>query len=345
MLVSLVSVLGSSMLAAQDMVAVSWSGGVYAIDSYAGTQTYLGMGLMGQNALARDSQGVLWSTERAGTQYSLTTVDPVAGTATVAWPFVDVRGLANAGGGMLYGVQQGGADTLVLIDPSTGQSTVIGSIGFTGVQALTFMNGVLYGWDVNFELLLIDPVTGAGIDVSPVSLGIGSGVQWLAQRGDGKLVGGNNALYEIDVTTGTATTIGTGFTDLRGAEPWQQSIHNFGSGCYQVSSTAMINAGPNPRLSVRSLNHDANSLGLVIFGVSSTSTGGLPLPVSIDPIFGTTGCTLYVSLDVTVGSVTSSATPATLDVQIPILSSWRGQSLMVQHAVLENVPGGVSLSA
>jgi len=215
---------------------------------------------------------------------------------------------------------------------------------FSGIQALTALNGVLYAWDTTYGLVLIDPATGLATDVEPGASTLGGGIQWLARRGDGRLVGGNATLYEIDPVTGVTTLIGGSQNDLRGAEPWQQAITHFGTGCYQVTSMAQINAGPNPTLLTRSTNHEPNALGIVILGISSSSTGGVPLPLSIDAIFGTTGCTLYVSLDVTLTGITTGATPANLDLQIPILAGWRGQSLMVQHAVLENVPGGVSLS-
>lgn len=326
------------------MIAVGWSGGIYALNSYDGSTSYIGSGTSGQNAMARDDQGVLWATQRIGTQYSLTTVDPTTGAATVVWPSVDYRGLTNAGGGMLYGIEEASPDTLVLIDTTTGLSTAIGSLGYGGVQALTMMNGQLFAWDVNSELLLVDAATGAATDVNPIYSGIGGGVQWLARRGDGRLVGGHTTLYEIDPNTGVATLIGGALSGLRGAEPWQQSISHFGTGCYQVTSQATINPGANPTLSLSSNNHQPNAPGLVIFGISSTSTSGVPLPLSIDPIFGTIGCTLYVSLDVSLLAITTASSPATLDLQVPILPGWEGQALLVQHAVLANVPGGVSLS-
>lgn len=337
--------LAASPALAQDMIAVSWSGGVYAVDSYTATATFLGSGLSGQNGMTRDDQGTLWSTNRTGgTNYSLTTIDPSTGAATVVWPLQDLRAMANAGGNLLYGIAQGTGDPLVTIDVTTGQVTTIGPTGFGGVQALAVLGGELYAWDVSFELLRIDPTTGAATDVLPGAGTIGGDVQWLARRGDGKLVGGNNGLYEIDPATGTATSLGGSFADLRGAEPWQQATSNFGSGCYGVTSTATIVPGTNPTLQLQSSNHTPNVPGLVLFGISSTSSGGVPLPLSIDPIFGTTGCTLYVSLDVSVLAVTDANTPANLDLTVPILPSWRGTSLIVQHATLDNVAGGVSLS-
>src|SRR5688572_341489 len=46
---------------AQDMIAVDWTGGVYALDSMTGAATPIGVGFFGQNSLCRDAGGVLWT--------------------------------------------------------------------------------------------------------------------------------------------------------------------------------------------------------------------------------------------------------------------------------------------
>tara|TARA_R110002072_G_scaffold228234_12_gene385385 strand:- start:18238 stop:19314 length:1077 start_codon:yes stop_codon:yes gene_type:complete len=333
---------------AQDMIAVSWSGAVYALDSFAGTATLLGNGAFGQNSLARDDLGGLWSTERVGLTYSLTSIDPATGAATTVTPnFADLRAMASAGGSLLWGIEDTGADQLVKIDVTTSQVTTIGPTGYSAIQCLATLGGVMYAWDNNSGLLTIDPLTGAATDID-VTVGGNGDMQWLARRSDGKLVGGNNALYEIDILTGNAVVIGGSFPDFRGAEPYQERISNFGSGCAgafgTVTSTAQIGNGPNAQLNCRSTNHDPNVPGLLLVGISSSQTGALPLPFNIDPVFGTQGCTLYVSLDVTVLAFTSAQSPANLDVSFPLLPAWRGYSLLLQHAVLDNVPGGLSLS-
>lgn len=336
-------------LPAQDMIATSWSGGVYALDSFTGATTYLGVGLFGQNAMAVDQTGVVWSTHRdANNDYSLCTVDLSTGAATEIYTmFGDTRGLAGAGGTALWGIQKG-PDRLVLIETTTGSVTTIGTIGLSGTQSLAMLDGTLYSWSITNGLLTIDQTTGQGTAIDPSQVtGIGGEIQWLARRSDGKLVGGGNNLYELDPTTGVATLIATTGLELRGAEPAYGYVHNFGAGCDgaggQVSSSASFSGG-GATVDLQSTNHDANTIGLVLFGVSNSESGGNPLPLLIDPIFGTQNCWLLVSPDVSIGAVTTASFPATLDLQIPVLPGWEGFALFAQHVVLENVPGGLSMS-
>ncbi|MEZ6038776.1 MAG: hypothetical protein R3F29_14945 [Planctomycetota bacterium] len=334
-------------VAAQDMVGVTWSGQVIAFDSFTGAGTPIGWAGGDMNALARDGNGTLWTAIRQLSSWELATIDPATGNATVVGPSGDLRGMAWHQGQM-FAVRQG-ADDLVTIDLASGVETMVGTIGFTGVQSLCSCDGQLYAWDVNAGLLRIDAGTGAATDVDPGYGTNGASVQWLARRADGLLVGGNVAVYTIDPNTGVPTAIGgSGLSDMRGAEPLQDYVRNFGSGCDgaggQVTSSASIGGGVGAQLTLQSTNHAANAIGMVVFGISSTESNGLPLPVSVDPVFGTSGCTLYVSLDVSLLVLTSATFPATLDLQVPILATWPGASLLVQHAVLENVPGGLSLS-
>lgn len=331
------------------MIAVSWGGGVYALDSYTGTTTLIGPGTAGQNAIARDDLGGLWSTSRDSSNvYSLTSIDPTTGAATVVTTnFADLRAMASAGGTLLWGIENSSSDQLVSIDVTTSQKTVIGPTGFSTIQCLATLDGVLYAYDNNWGLLTIDPTTGAATDVN-AALGGNGDMQWLARRSDGRLVGGDDSVYEIDPATGVDTLIGGSSLNLRGAEAYQERITNFGVGCAgsfgTITSSATISSGPNAQLTMSSSNHETNAPGLLLIGISSKQTGNLPLPFNIDSIFGTQGCTLYVSLDLTIAAVTSAQSPATLDRSFPVLAGWPGYSLLVQHAVLENVPGGISLS-
>ena len=77
------------------------------------------------------------------------TVVPATEIATsVASLSLDVRGMAFAPDGTLYAVRNGG-DTLFTVNPSSGATTLVGSMNFPGVQGLAFAaDGTLYAWDV-----------------------------------------------------------------------------------------------------------------------------------------------------------------------------------------------------
>lgn len=53
-------------------------------------------------------------------------------------------------------------DELVILDRNSGRATLVGSVGFTGVFALTFGWGQLYGLNSRGELIAIDSETGQG---------------------------------------------------------------------------------------------------------------------------------------------------------------------------------------
>jgi hypothetical protein len=62
--------------------------------------------------------------------------------------------------GLLYWAVRGSnGDQLVRIDPRSGETTVIGSVGVSGVYGLGYANGVLLGYTSNGRALEIDPQT------------------------------------------------------------------------------------------------------------------------------------------------------------------------------------------
>jgi len=84
-------------------------------------------------------------------------------------------------------------------------------------------------------------------------------------------------------------------------------------------------------------NHEANAVGLTIFGFSTTSHLGLALPLSLDPILGTSGCALYTDIVVAALAVTGATAPATMSQAFGIPPAvWTGFAFNVQQGCLES---------
>lgn len=89
-------------------------------------------------------------------------------------------------------------------------------------------------------------------------------------------------------------------------------------------------------------NHAPASIGATIFGLDTGSWQGVPLPLSLDPLLGTSGCTLYTDLVVSALALTSPA--GVLSTPFPIPAGWTGFVCYVQQLCLEAVPGGYSFT-
>ncbi len=332
---------------AQDMIGTSSSGQIYSFDSFTGSVNLLGNGLAGQHASCRDDHGRIWST----TATTLSVLDPTQPNATTPVPGLqtNLTGLANDGAQFLWGIEDGSPDVLVRIDKVAGSKVTIGATGFGNIEGLENHNGHLYAWDTTHGLLHLDKTTGVATDVNPALGTGGAQVAWLTTRMDGRLVGGQDALYLIDPQTGLATQYAyLGNLDLRGADPWHTYTRAIGSGCNgafgQVSLQATVTGSNNKTVTLVSGNHAANSVGATIVGVSDSSSGGSSLPLLLDPNLGTIGCTLYTSTEFSMLAVTSASGPATLTLQATLPHVWSVAAFFAQQIVLEPVTGGVSLS-
>ncbi|MEO6594924.1 MAG: hypothetical protein ABIP94_09255 [Planctomycetota bacterium] len=338
------------------MIGVSWSGQVYALDSFTGAVSPLSAGLPGQNASARDDHGRIWSTASGG---ALTIIDPSQSSTSYPLPgfSADLRGLANGGGQFMVGIESGPIDSLVRIDKITGVKMTVGATGFSHIEALENHNYHLYAWDTVEGLLEVNQATGVATNINPAIGGAGVQIEWLSTRSDGKLVGGQDSLYEIDVHTGVITFIAyLGPLDLRGADAWQTATQAFGTGCngsfglVTLSGTVALTGtagSSSPVVTMTSTNHSPNMPGVTIFGLSNTGYGPFgnnPLPLSLDPILGTVGCSVLTSWDTGVLSVTTASGPATLEHQFVVPPLNDLVTFFVQHIVIEPVTGNVSMS-
>lgn len=353
LLASVVSLLGTIPICAQDLLGVTYYGAVVRIDSYTGAATPLGTGAFGQNALARTANGTFWSTRSLGTSYVLTNIDPDHGTATTAFPCGDLRALSAGPGNSLYGILDGSTDRLVQIDTATGAATTIGSTGFPGVQALAQHQGVLYGWDVSAGLLVVDPTTGAATAPFP-GVSIPPFAQTLCSHPDGRLLLAGDAwtapdpLYVVDTSHGTTTWIGGMVDEVRGLEPLGAFTVPLGQGCdgtygqVTLAVTGPLQVGGN--LTATSTNHAANAIGVLLFGTSATVHQGLSLPLLVDPWFATNSCRLYTSIDGSIPLAAGPVGPAAMQFTFAVPAGASGALLNLQHVALETVPGGMSWS-
>lgn len=347
-------------LPAQELIAVNFAGQAFAIDSTtAQTRTIGATGVTSCNAMARKGN-VLYATAQTGGiggPRQLVSIDPITAQASVLFPNlgVDLRGLApKDGGNELYGIADGQPDRLVTIDVTTGQVTTIGNVGFTGIQALDSESSLLFlfAWDVNQGLVRIDPTTGVAVDVNPALGTQGAAIQFLTTVTDAggtpRLIGGNSALFSISLTTGVVTPIGGAGTlnDVRGAELHRGIATGFGLGCASIgdanaslSAKGTLLAGAN--VGMTSPSHPANALGLLVVGFSNTTYLGAPLPIDLDPLFGTSGCDLFVSADALLPVQANSSGVFAIGFPMPNVL---GGKLFFQLAALEPVPGGWSVT-
>lgn len=68
----------------------------------------------------------------------------------------DIVGLPD---GLLYWTVEGG-DRLVVVDPSTGDATLVGNVGVPALYGVGYTNGLLYGFSSAGRAVTIDPATG-----------------------------------------------------------------------------------------------------------------------------------------------------------------------------------------
>lgn len=336
-------------VSAQELIAIDFLGNAFGVDLATAQPRALGpTGLVGCNAMAKVGSGI-FTTSTVASQSSLCSLNPVTAQGLVRFPLgVDVRGLANGNNpGELFGIVNGSPDRLVRISTLTGVVTNVGNTGFTGLQALE-NDGQLWAWDVNAGLVRLDAVTGVGVDVDPNLGAQGVQLQFLTQNANDELIGGNSGLFTVSRQTGVVTPIGSpgSLGDLRGAELHTGLATLFGVPCATATGIASNLTADGSLLAGTpvncvSANHAANAIGLLLIGLSKTVTGGVPLPISLDPVLGTSGCSLFVSPDLTIVELSNALGRFDMPFALPPVP---GGVLHLQLATLESVPGGMSFS-
>lgn len=216
---------GGAALAGNDIVAVSWGGNTYAIDSATGAGVLLGASGFSQlNASAVGPDGTFYASSGLTTT-SIISIDTNTGVGTLVTT-TDVtssRGMAFGTDGTLFVAEDNGfgsPDMLHTLDLGTGNKTPVGSMVFTGVQGLAVdpTSGRMYAWDVTAGLLSVNTITGEATDVNP-NVGGDGNVQGLSFDAAGTLFGGRDSLFTIDLATGVTTLVGSGgYSDARGMD-------------------------------------------------------------------------------------------------------------------------------
>jgi hypothetical protein len=145
---------------------------LYSINPSSGGGTAIGSGMgVALNALAFSPSGTLYAVGGD----TLYTVDITTGTAAEigsgAGAYASSGDLEFDSGGNLYLTSSGASgDQLFSIDPTTGQGTLIGNIGYSQVYGLAYFNGGMYGFTAGGSAITVNLTTGAGTLVCAYNL-------------------------------------------------------------------------------------------------------------------------------------------------------------------------------
>jgi len=332
------SLAAASPALAQDMLGVSYSGSIYALDSATGDAQVVGAGLFGHNCMARDEHGDLWTISRnllGNPIFYLTRIDQASLQPEIVAVNRDVTALANAGGGELYSLEfVPGNEQLFRVDTTSGARTFIGATG-AALDGMAVHQGTLYAWSDVEGLGTLDTTTGAFTSLG----GPTTDLDWLAVRSDGELIGGGANLVTLDTTTGSFTAYATSGALLRGAETTGLLLP-FGEGCGGVELRASGDLRAGSVLATQSTGYPTTGAlvgiaGVIVVGASRTMSDDVPLPLDLDPLLGTSGCSLYVSADATaIGYTTGAATPS-LFFPVELPATFAHATFYLQHAAFD----------
>jgi hypothetical protein len=173
------------------------------------------------------------------------------------------------------------------------------------------------------------------------------------ENGDFVVGGTAGQVFRVPYAGGAPTPIGaisTPATNVSGVAVVKSGgfARPYGTGCAgafgNVALGALGSMVPGATVQLVSNNHAATSLGVQVLGFSDAVHLGIPLPFLLDPLLGTSGCSLYASIDATLVGVTGPIGAADLAFSLALPSIPTGFRLFAQHACFEPVPGSLSFS-
>lgn len=197
------------------------------IDAVTGAGT--DVGATGQSAgwgLARGSDGTLYTTyDGFSGNAQLATINSVTGAidTTIGGLGVSLIALEIDGNGQLWGVGYNNG-ILYRINKATAEMTAVGETGVGYTMDLSFdPAGNLYSNDGANVLYQLNPFTGASSVAANITGIVSGAVMGIMHDANGTLFAtayeGSSPLYEIDLVTGVATSIGgTGFYRPHGGD-------------------------------------------------------------------------------------------------------------------------------
>ncbi|HEU4417496.1 MAG TPA: hypothetical protein VFT55_01080 [Planctomycetota bacterium] len=264
-----------------------------------------------------------------GTSLSAGAWDPITGDVVVG------------GDGALYRLANGS---------STGTLIVGGLGGFVSAVAFDPTTGEIVATVLTVNRLIRVDSLGTVTNIAPPFSIPGPNGLDVDQNGDYVAGGGTGQVYRVSHAGGSPVLLANNPGPLNGIAvaggggfgiPFGQTC-NGAAGPVSLTATGPFVVGST--VTTTSTNHEAFALGVLILGISNTNYLGIPLPLLLDPLFGTAGCHANVSLDVTAAALTSGTSPATLVFAFALPPSFSGHRFYAQHICFENVAGGWSWS-
>lgn len=214
---------------ATELFAVQFSGPtpLFLVDQNNGSLTTIGpVGVDDIGDLTSDTRpgsGTVWGVDLTGN--ALVEIDPATGAATNVIPLSgdvitgegSMTSLAfDPVSGTLYGNTSEGFgapfDALYEIDPTTGNTTFVGRIGYSNVYALGFdQGGNLFGIaDLTNELIGISTLTGNGSFIANMQVELAYDIASRPEDNEMFLVdSGTNFVYTMDTSNGNLTGVGS----------------------------------------------------------------------------------------------------------------------------------------